>query len=128
MSESEEVLAVKFCFHCGRLLSDEVARLGDEVVDIDDFLEAINLTLSEDEVPYFCFNCNILYIVNFDERYCKWIDTNEKKSGSKHMQKDYKKCLHGRKEVKIWGRKKKYLAKICKDCHLLLELEEISQK
>jgi len=64
---------MKFCIHCGEPLSDELARLGDEAVDIDDFLEAIGLVLSEDEVPYFCFNCNLLYIINFSEMYCKWM-------------------------------------------------------
>ena len=41
---------------------------------------------------------------------------------------NHRECPHRNVETRIWGRKRKYRAKICRDCHLLPELEEINQK
>jgi len=37
-------------------------------------------------------------------------------------------CPHTEVKVRIWGRKKKYKAIICKECHTLLSMEKLTKE
>ena len=51
----------------------------------------------------------------------------QKELDAEHALKDHRKCPHRRKEVKIWGRREKYRAVVCKDCGLLLDIRKVKK-
>ena len=51
----------------------------------------------------------------------------QKELDAEHAQKKAEKCPHRRKEVKIWGRREKYRAVVCRDCGLLLDIKKVGK-
>ena len=68
---------MKYCFHCGEALSDEYAKLNNSVIDIEDLINILGIKISDNEVPYFCFKCKILYLADFGRCSIRWIKVKD---------------------------------------------------
>ena len=79
---------MKCCIHCGEILSDELIELDGTIVDKHDHEERIlellkskGIEAEEGDIIYYCFNCHVLFLINFDKEQVRWTDWKNFREG-----------------------------------------------